>query len=286
MAPQSSPGNNPPQPEYSNPAVADGINNPPESHVRSFIVNLGLVAGALVVLYLLLDLAASFLTPFVPFEWERRAVGREFLQAGLDADGRAKQDELRRIASRVAGAMDLPDGMDVAVFYNPGKVVNAFATFGGNILVFQGLLDLMESEDELAMVLAHEIAHVKHRDPVKGVVRAFGLVVLSAGLDVGGDGVARIGMASYSRGQEEAADREAVAALGQVYGHAGGAAAFFGTMARKVEKRGPDAKASSLPALTASHPDTLLRLRGVGEEAARLGIPARGEFTPLAKVLK
>ncbi|HWP68404.1 MAG TPA: M48 family metalloprotease, partial [Rectinemataceae bacterium] len=38
--------------------------------------------------------------------------------------------------------------------------VNAFATPGGHILVARGLLRLVQSEDELAAVLAHEIAHV------------------------------------------------------------------------------------------------------------------------------
>jgi len=38
--------------------------------------------------------------------------------------------------------------------------VNAFATPGGHILIARGLLRLVQSEDELAAVLAHEIAHV------------------------------------------------------------------------------------------------------------------------------
>jgi predicted Zn-dependent protease len=38
--------------------------------------------------------------------------------------------------------------------------VNAFAAPGGYILVTSGLLELLETEDELAAVLAHEISHV------------------------------------------------------------------------------------------------------------------------------
>jgi len=38
--------------------------------------------------------------------------------------------------------------------------VNAFAAPGGFILLTQGLMDLLETEDELAAILAHEIAHV------------------------------------------------------------------------------------------------------------------------------
>ena len=38
--------------------------------------------------------------------------------------------------------------------------VNAFAAPGGYILITQGLLDLTETEDQLAFILAHEISHV------------------------------------------------------------------------------------------------------------------------------
>ena len=36
--------------------------------------------------------------------------------------------------------------------------VNAFATLGGHVFVFTGLVDSLDSENGLAMVLAHELA--------------------------------------------------------------------------------------------------------------------------------
>lgn len=39
--------------------------------------------------------------------------------------------------------------------------INAFATSGGHILITRGLLDCTKSEDELACVLAHELAHIQ-----------------------------------------------------------------------------------------------------------------------------
>jgi len=38
--------------------------------------------------------------------------------------------------------------------------INAFAAPGGYVLITQGLLDLIETEDQLAFVLAHEISHI------------------------------------------------------------------------------------------------------------------------------
>jgi predicted Zn-dependent protease len=41
--------------------------------------------------------------------------------------------------------------------------INAFAAPGGIVLITRGLYDILETEDELAAVLAHEIAHVNRR---------------------------------------------------------------------------------------------------------------------------
>ena len=99
---------------------------------------------------------------------------------------------------------------------------NAFATPGGYIFISRGLLALVNSEDELAGILAHEISHVtlRHhaRQAQRGVLpsvlqmpgRAIGAVV---GEDVGeviNAPLAAAGTAylsSYSRAQEQEADR-------------------------------------------------------------------------------
>lgn len=47
--------------------------------------------------------------------------------------------------------------------------INAFACPGGMILITRGMLSSVKSEDELAAVLAHEIAHVIHRDGVGAI---------------------------------------------------------------------------------------------------------------------
>lgn len=47
--------------------------------------------------------------------------------------------------------------------------INAFACPGGIIFITKGILDLIKTEDELAAVLAHEIAHVNSRDGINSV---------------------------------------------------------------------------------------------------------------------
>jgi len=50
-----------------------------------------------------------------------------------------------------------------------GSTVNAFATLGGKIYVYEGLLKQAQTPEELAGVLAHEIEHVKRRHIIQGV---------------------------------------------------------------------------------------------------------------------
>lgn len=56
-----------------------------------------------------------------------------------------------------------PAGMTVHVRHEPGDLVNAYATIGGRLRVYRGLIDKLDSEDAPAALLAHEIAHVRHR---------------------------------------------------------------------------------------------------------------------------
>jgi heat shock protein HtpX len=149
--------------------------------------------------------------------------------------------DLHARVGRLAGQAGIPKP-DVAVA--PQHAPNAFATARGQddavVAVTEGLLDTV-GDDELDAVLAHEIAHVQHRDALVMSVVAF-LVTVGAlvvrnfwwfgdgGGDGGGDGqpwflafvavslVAWIGghlvSRAISRQREFAADRGAAALTG------------------------------------------------------------------------
>ena len=58
-------------------------------------------------------------------------------------------------------------GLDWEFTVIEDEQANAMAAPGGRVIVFTGLLKLLRSEDQLAAVLAHEIAHVLARHTVR-----------------------------------------------------------------------------------------------------------------------
>lgn len=90
-------------------------------------------------------------------------------------------ERVRRVGSRVAAAVgdDLPSAKwEFAVFESPD--VNAFALPGGKVGVYTGLLRLAESDDELATVIGHEIAHVTARHGAERMSEALVLGLVGA----------------------------------------------------------------------------------------------------------
>lgn len=58
------------------------------------------------------------------------------------------------------------------IHYSESDVVNAFAMPGGNIVVYSGLLNKMESYSELVALLGHEYGHIEKRHVLRGMVQS------------------------------------------------------------------------------------------------------------------
>jgi predicted Zn-dependent protease len=75
---------------------------------------------------------------------------------------------LNQICAAITVNSPMPDsynGYHVGILDSPE--LNAFATTGGHIFVCRGLMEALTTEDALAAVLAHEIAHIQLRHGVE-----------------------------------------------------------------------------------------------------------------------
>lgn len=152
-----------------------------------------------------------------------------------------------------------------------GTEPNAFACPGGIILITRGLLKMCANEDQLAAALAHEVAHVGHRDGINSIVKSrWAKVVadrrIARAKERGGraaematlyegainDVFKAIFTNGYSRTAEWAADQEALRTLSRAGYNPAALAALLNKMLTLQKRQA---------GMHRTHPPTALRLR-------------------------
>jgi len=199
---------------------------------------------------------------------------------------------VKRIAGRIAEVSDIElpkTEWEFVVFEN--KAINAFALPGGKVGVYTGLIELVDSDDELAAVIGHEVAHVAFRHGNKrmsqGIGLALGGVLLDNSMrnkDRSNRQLARLGYGvgsqllvalPYGRKQETEADERGLMYAALAGYDPRGAVTFW----QKMEKKNK----GSPPEFLSTHPATENRIAfleskmGEAMRIYRQGKQARGE---------
>ena len=189
---------------------------------------------------------------------------------------------LKRLGDKIASAAGL-EGRCTFTLIN-SDVVNAFAVPGCYIYVTRGLMGIVNSEAEIASVLAHEVGHIvgKHsqRQQQRSLLR--GLGVLAVGLVSGSGRLAELaGQAAtlftlrYSRKHEYEADDLGLSYLRQAGYDPYAAADMLAALKRQEQflarTRGRD-EANGIPEWGRTHPLTENRIERAREAAAATGV--------------
>ena len=276
-------------PRYTNPDLPEEVNNSDRRPFASFLVLAGAAALVGVAAALAFALAGGAFARYLPFEAEESLIA-PYAEQYPAAEGPV-EPYLQQLADGLAARMRLPKGMRIRVHYVDGEMVNAFATLGGHVAMYRGLLERMPDENALAMVLAHEIGHVRHRHPIATLGRGIGFAAaLSVFSASAGSGAAdrilgqsgMLTLLTFSRAQEEEADDDALAALVAAYGHAGGATETFRAMRAAAKERG----LREPPKFLSTHPVTPERIARLEQAIAAKGWKPDGARTPIPRAVR
>ncbi len=271
--------------QYTPKLPEENHNVSSSSPAKDFAILLFGLMGIIVVVYMALGFAVDWAVEKMDPRTEAKVFKTISFDLGLEEDHDVRKsailqrmvDELNRDCTR------LP--VKFKVYAIPDEMINAMALPGGTILVFGGLLDIMDSENALMMVLGHELGHFNNRDHLKGIGRSLVLMVLSTML-MGPNNMLNDWMSTsltlsqlaYSRGQESKADAFGLKALQCRYGHVSGSTQFFDTMSKKHH-------IGNVQKFFVSHPVSEERVANLKSLAAQQGF-GEGKLTPLREELK
>ncbi len=189
------------------------------------------------------------------------------------------------IGRRIAASSDRPD-LPWRFTLLDTPMINAMALPGGQIYVTRGILERMNSEDELAGVIGHEIAHVAAKHAEQRISQAqlaqvglvLGSVLAGPAATQAYGGLAQLGaqllFQRYSRTQETHADVLGTAYMAEAGYNPAGAA----NMLIVLQRLNSDG-VSSLEQYFLSHPDPALRVQTVRNEISDLQERSGGTFS-------
>ncbi|MFW5760560.1 MAG: M48 family metalloprotease [Cyclobacteriaceae bacterium] len=153
------------------------------------------------------------------------------------------------------------------------NTLNAFATPGGYIYVYTGLIKFLDNEDDLAGVMGHEIAHSDQRHSVKQLQKMYGIQMLLSIIlgenpsqleTIVGQIAGSLTGLKFSRSYEEEADEFSVLYLAETPYQCNGAHSFFSKLLEAE-------MAGNTPLFLSTHPNPADRIEDINIKANELG---------------
>ncbi len=252
---------------------------------RETVLLVGGLIGAAGAFVILVALVVDLIVPLIPISWEARVFpGFSTLFAPeLTDENRERREQLQELVDRIASHWsDNPYDVRAEVMEERD---NAFAFPGGLVLVTSGMLDHVQSENELAFIVGHELGHFRNRDHLRHLGRglAFGLLVaVIRGTGGGESATALIALAenittrSFGRAQEEAADAFGLELVYEEYGTVAGAWDFFEQLPQPKPSVG-----RHVASYLSTHPLNNERIEALDQLASERGWSTEGEVQPL-----
>ncbi len=224
------------------PGTADYNDRSPPPKNRQLVLLFSFFLGLLLAIFWSVSVAVNVLIALVPLGVEQQ-LGALIVPAFEKlAPASATQDTLNQLLDRLETHLPATQSnRNYQLLYIPDSTVNAMAIPGDRIILYQGLLAQVKSENELMMVLGHELGHFAHRDHLRQLGRGLVLQMVISGVlgDLGSlpsialAASTQISNARFSQAQEYRADELGLSLLQKTYGHIAGATDFFARLSQQ-----------------------------------------------------
>ncbi|NKQ40697.1 MAG: M48 family metalloprotease [Sulfurovum sp.] len=259
--------------KYTAKLPDDSVNISRENPLKSVFklsIALAVIAfAAYFVMGFVINAAVSSVTP------EQEAKLEKLLSFNVNIS-ETNSSYLVAVTQKLAKCADLPYNIRIRIMED--KEPNAFAVPGGWIYITRGILDKMESENELAFIIGHELGHFKNRDHLRalGYKLVFGMIGLMIGSDYGATAsmTLNIGSSRHSQSAELEADAFGLEVMHCAYGTVTGATKLF----EKMDKGG------EWKYFMATHPGFKERVKKMKKKSIEEGYDASSKPIPLGKI--
>ncbi|MGI0481498.1 M48 family metallopeptidase [Geminocystis sp. CENA526] len=227
---------------YSSPIS----NENPEVNNRQLLIIIALFTGLGISLILGLFILVNNLVNFIPISVEQKIGALITEQFKQKSSSSSTAIQINKIVDNLETLLpnDSISKRDYQVLYIPEDTVNALAIPGDTIIIYEGLLKEVKSQNELVMILSHEIGHFANRDHLRSLGNILllkivinsvfgGVEILQSGTDIANI----LAHAQYSQSQESKADEFGLNLLNKYYGHVAGATDFFDRLKEENKKQ-------------------------------------------------
>jgi Zn-dependent protease with chaperone function len=252
---------------------------------RVWFWGISAIAAVCLIMFVIVPILSNTLARYIPIEREV-ALGKYSLKQiewvvsggdkGLTCNGEQGRAALVKMSKRLKDNFETDYPLEVRVFRH--KEINAFAVPGGQIVLFEGLLNAAKSPEEVAGVLGHEFGHVVNRDPTRLSLRSAGsagLLGLVFGDFAGGFAALILAEALVSASYSQDAETQADVFSHELFARAKLPSKSFANFFKQLaEKHGDD---DGLLSHISSHPD----LAGREQAAIAADVVGDDDFVPI-----
>jgi len=284
--------------KYVPKEINNNINVTPHHPLSNFAYLLGSVVIISILIFVILGFIADWLSTQISPETESK-IGQTFLPGILEQNAEVVEDKRIQYLDKLLTSLpksgeEIRLPLTVHLFQN--DKVNAAIMPGGHILIHTALLETVKSENELALVLAHELGHFQAYDPIKSLGRSLIMIVSFMALGFGTSDITsgpnviamtgELAYLNYSRAQEKNADIYALYRVVNHYGHGGHSLDFFKLLDEQDKEEGMGGrKWMKVSQYFSTHPLSENRIEMLTQVANKNGWDMGGEATPLPKWL-